>query len=72
MQSTLSSKNQVVIPKNVREALGIKAGDKLIFVQQSDKVFMLQKPESFSVAIRGLAKSTYPKRYLEKERRSWD
>jgi AbrB family looped-hinge helix DNA binding protein len=75
-ESTLSTKNQVVIPKAAREALGVKAGDKLLFVVRGAKVIVLQKPDSPNRAILGLgrssAKPVYRKRYLEKERRSWE
>jgi AbrB family looped-hinge helix DNA binding protein len=36
-QATLSSKNQIVIPKEAREALGVKAGDKLLAVDRPSK-----------------------------------
>lgn len=71
-EATLSSKNQIVIPREAREALGVKAGDKLLVVVRGDRVIVLQKPDAYHVAIRGLAKRTYPDGYLEKERRSWD
>ena len=70
-ESTLSSKNQIVIPREARETLGIKAGDKLLVIVHDDKVIVLRKPESYRAAIRGLSKDIYPKGYLEKERQSW-
>ena len=68
---TLSSKNQIVIPREAREALGVKAGDQLLVVVQGDKVIVLQKPKSYRDAIRGLGKGVYPRNYLKKERQSW-
>lgn len=70
--ATLSSKNQIVIPKEAREALGIKSGDKMVIVVRGKTVIVLQKPDARHRAIRGLAKSPYGPRYLEKERQSWD
>lgn len=70
-EATLSSKNQIVIPREAREALGVKAGDKILVVVQSNKVLVLQKPKSYEAAIRGLARGLYPKDYLKKERASW-
>jgi antitoxin PrlF len=40
--STLTTKGQTTIPKEVREALDIKAGDKIDFVIQADKTVVLQ------------------------------
>jgi AbrB family looped-hinge helix DNA binding protein len=72
MEATLSSKNQIVIPREAREALGVKAGDKLLVVVQGESVIVMQKPKSYRVAIRGLGRGVYPDGYLEKERQSWD
>lgn len=42
MQSTLTSKGQATIPKEVRERLGIKAGDTVkFFIQPDGRVVML-------------------------------
>lgn len=71
-EAVLSSKNQIVIPREAREALGVKPGDKLLVVAQGDRVIVLQKPKAFHAAIRGLARRSYPPGYLAKERRSWD
>lgn len=70
-EATLSSKNQIVIPREARQALGLKPGDKLLVVVSSDKVLVLQKPESHRLALRGIARGIYPKDYLKKERQSW-
>jgi AbrB family looped-hinge helix DNA binding protein len=71
-ESTLSTKNQIVIPREAREALGVKPGDKLLVVVRGDRVIVLQKPGVRHAAIRGLTSRTYPVGYLEKERRSWN
>jgi AbrB family looped-hinge helix DNA binding protein len=71
-EATVSSKNQIVIPREARKALGVKPGDKLVVVVQGDRVMVLQKPKSHRAAIRGLGKGVYPAGYLEKERQSWD
>jgi AbrB family looped-hinge helix DNA binding protein len=68
--ATLSTKNQIVIPREAREALRVKAGDKLLVVVRGDRVIVLQKPESHHAAIRGLRR--YPRNYLQKERASWE
>ena len=68
----MSSKNQIVIPREAREALRVKAGDKLLISVIEDRVIVLRKPERFNDAIRGIAKGLYPDDYLERERESWD
>jgi AbrB family looped-hinge helix DNA binding protein len=71
-EATLSAKNQIVIPREAREALQVKPGDRLVVVVRGDRVIVLEKPKSHQAAIRGLARGAYPKAYLRKERRSWD
>ena len=71
-EATLSSKNQIVIPREAREALGLKAGDKIMIVVRGNTILLLQKPKSFHKALRGLARRKYPSDYLEKERDSWE
>jgi AbrB family looped-hinge helix DNA binding protein len=70
--ATLSAKNQIVIPREAREALGVKPGDKLLVVVRGDTVIILKKPKSYHAAIRGIARGLYPSDYLEQERGSWD
>ncbi len=67
----LSSKNQIVIPREVRSALRVKAGDKMVIVTRGDTVIMLRKPKRYSKAIGGMAKGIYPSDYLKTERESW-
>jgi AbrB family looped-hinge helix DNA binding protein len=68
---TLSSKNQIVIPREAREALGLKPGDKLLIVTKEDRVIVIERPASFAAATRGMAGRAYPKNYLRKEGNSW-
>jgi AbrB family looped-hinge helix DNA binding protein len=70
-EATLSSKNQIVIPREAREALQLKPGDKLIVSTFGNKVLVLEKPTSHRVALSGIARGLYPKDYLKKERKSW-
>ena len=71
-EATLSAKNQIVIPREAREALKLKPGAKLLVVVRGEKVLVLEKPKSYSGAIRGLGRGLYPRNYLQKERGSWD
>ena len=68
----LSSKNQIVIPREVRDQLGLKAGTKLIVVAMGDVLIVRRKPKNYADAIRGIGKGLYPPGYLENERKSWE
>jgi AbrB family looped-hinge helix DNA binding protein len=71
-EATVSAKNQIVIPREAREALHLKAGDKVLVSVRGDRVILLQKPTKFREAIRGMGVGAYPPDYLRKERESWD
>jgi AbrB family looped-hinge helix DNA binding protein len=69
---TLSSKNQIVIPKEAREALGIKPGDKVLITVHNGKVMMMERPVKYHLALEGLVPpGFYGPDYLKQERASW-
>jgi len=70
-EAKLSSKNQIVIPREARKALGLKAGDRLLVVLRGDTVILLRKPRKYFAAISGVAAGLYSPAYLEQERASW-
>jgi AbrB family looped-hinge helix DNA binding protein len=70
-EATLSSKNQIVIPREAREALDLKPGDKLIISTVGEKIIVIERPQSHRAALAGIARGLYPKDYLRKERNSW-
>ena len=67
----VSCRNQITIPHEARKVLGIKPGDKVLFITSASHALLIAKPKSFAKAIRGLAGSSYPKDYLKAERESW-
>jgi AbrB family looped-hinge helix DNA binding protein len=69
----MSTKNQIVVPKQMREALGVKAGDEIMFIARQGFVYLLPKPKSFVEVLKGKATEglRYPRNYLRKERKSW-
>jgi AbrB family looped-hinge helix DNA binding protein len=73
----LSKKGQFVIPKEMREALGVKEGEELLVTFEGGRV-VLTRPQEYARATRGSLKGTWGKsrravvRYLEKERQSWE
>jgi AbrB family looped-hinge helix DNA binding protein len=50
-EATLSSKNQIVIPREAREALDLKPGDKLLINAVGRKIIVMEKPKSYSAAL---------------------
>lgn len=62
--STLSSKNQIVLPREAREAMKVKGGDKLLVVVKGDIAILMPKPKKYSEALSGAGKGMYPKNYL--------
>ena len=69
---TLSSKHQIVVPREARKALGLKPGDKLVIVTLGERVLVIRRPASYVEATHGLAKDMYSGAYLQRERRTWD
>ena len=71
-EARLSSRNQIVVPREASEALGVHAGDKLLVVVRGNTVVILARPQSWTKALRGLAKQPYAGDYLKTERDSWE
>lgn len=67
----LSSKNQIVIPKEAREAMKVKAGDEVLIVVRRGITVVMPKPKSYAKTLYGIAKDIYPPDYLKRERASW-
>jgi len=42
----MSSKNQIVVPKEAREALGLRSGDRLVASVRDDEVLELRRQEA--------------------------
>lgn len=74
----VSHKFQVVIPKEVRESLGISQGDKLEVYEKNHELVMkkskIKKPLSLK-DLKGLGKEIWKgvdiEDYIKKERESW-
>lgn len=73
----LSKKGQFVIPKAMRDVLGIGQGDEILVTLEGERV-ILTRPQAYARATRGALRGAWGKsrrsmeRYLDKERRSWD
>ena len=72
---TLSSKNQIVIPKPARKKLAIGPGDQLILDVEKNSLILKPKPKSYSKHLRGLHRAIWAGvdavSYVRKERESW-
>ncbi|HWR57546.1 MAG TPA: AbrB/MazE/SpoVT family DNA-binding domain-containing protein [Thermodesulfovibrionales bacterium] len=67
----LSSKNQIVLPRESREAMHLKGRDELLVVVKGEVTVIMPKPAKHSSALSGAGKGVYPGDYLKKERKSW-
>ena len=70
---TLSSKFQIVIPREARAALGLSAGDQLLVLSKPDRVVILPKPKKFAKHMAGLHGELWQgaEAYLHDERDTW-
>lgn len=47
--STITSKGQTTVPASVRRALGLEAGDRIVYEIQGDSVVIRVQPEAMEV-----------------------
>jgi AbrB family looped-hinge helix DNA binding protein len=73
MQTTvrLSSKNQIVLPREAREAMHLKGRDELLVVVKNAVTVIMPKPQSWQESLAGAGKGVYAKTHLKKERGAW-
>jgi len=79
-QSTLSSRNQTVIPAHIREALDLAAGDKILWrlvrTGGAVKAVAEPRPKSWAAYSLGLGKTIWEKvdidTYIQQLRNEWD
>lgn len=73
---TLSSKNQIVVPREAREKLNIGPGHELLVLTKEDRVVLIPKPKNFVKHMAGLHKDIWTTlgtaSYLKDERDAWD
>ena len=72
----VSSKYQVVIPKSVRERVGVNKGDELIVTVQGSDIVLKVKPNNFTDHMLGLHREVWEDvdatDYVDGERASWE
>jgi len=54
--TTVTSKGQVTIPKDIRDALGVKAGDRVLFLQRPDGRVVVEAETIDARSLRGMLK----------------
>lgn len=67
----LSSKNQIVLPKEARLELGVKSGDNILVHIVNGVAILVPKSKKIAVLLRGFSKGSYAKSYLKKQRKAW-
>lgn len=55
----LNSKNQIVLPKEARQAMGVKGGEKLLLFVKNDLTIVMLNPKRYAQILRSLTKGTY-------------
>jgi AbrB family looped-hinge helix DNA binding protein len=68
---TMSSKNQIVVPREAREALRLKPGARLQVMVHGDRLLLMRVPRNPARALAGSMQGTYPPGYLAREREGW-
>lgn len=72
----LSAKNQIVIPKEAREYVHLKPGDKLLMtISTAGHLLLWKRPRNYTEYMGGLGKELWLKTniggYIKKIRREW-
>ncbi len=78
LKTRLSSKNQIVIPKEAREKTKLQSGNNLfVHVIDQDHIMLSKEPVDHVKALEGLGKEVWQAlggadKYIKEERASWD
>ncbi len=72
----VNGRNQITLPRNVREKLKIKTGDCLLVNIQNGMMILVPQPESNADHMQGLHaeiwKDINTENYLDEERKAWE
>ena len=79
IQSTLSSKNQIVVPAKIRKALNISSGDSLLWrittINDKPRAIAESMPKNWAESMRGLGKDLWRNvsisEYIKELREEW-
>ncbi|RLC94368.1 MAG: AbrB/MazE/SpoVT family DNA-binding domain-containing protein [Chloroflexi bacterium] len=73
----LSTKGQMVLPKEARDYLGLKPGDMVMITLRNGVAQITAKPKKYAEHIRGLGRDLWRElgggeQFLQRERESWE
>ncbi len=75
VMTKVSKKFQIVIPKKVRDSIGISEGDEVSIDVDNDRIVIKVKPKSYTKKLKGLHKDLWkvvdPLDYVKNERDGW-
>jgi len=61
-EATVTSKGQITIPAEIRRAMGLKTGERIVFTQLDDGTIVFRAKRRSIVEIRGILKASQRKR----------
>lgn len=61
-EATLTSKGQITIPQSIRQALGLRAGERVVFTRLSDGTTVMRAKTRSVLELKGLLKPAVGKR----------
>jgi len=71
----LSSKYQIVIPRQIRQQLDLQAGDGLLVEVSGKTIVLIPRPRSYTARLRGLHKEVWrdvdASAFVREERKGW-
>jgi len=67
----LSSRNQIVLPREAREAMQLKGRDELLVVVKGNVTVIMVQPKNYQEALSGSGKGVYPKTHRKRECGVW-
>ena len=70
-EAKISTKYQIVIPREARDAMAVGAGDKLIVETLRGVMVLIPRGKRMTTLLRGHSRGLFPKSYLRSERKSW-
>lgn len=74
----LSKKYQIVVPREVREKMGLRVGESVgVYSVDEDRAVLVKHPMHYVQTMKGLGKEVWKKlggasRYIKQERASWE